>query len=285
VCTAWSRRRPCPRAPTGTRSDVHTSPIQQPRSHVHAAQGYKSVALPRLSLPSIAIPQQQQRSRLDTHTPCSSSSSSPWRSAASAPLDYPSAKPSTTWANTDASLTHHVTYSDGSVARAALLRLNPARYGPSFAFGFFCTNHRGSPPCADFLLGVAVVYCNSGGGMTSVTTGIPQVVWSADRGRPVGEGATAQLTASGNLVLKSADGEAVWSRAPRAGPSPASASAPTATWCCSTGRTRPSGSRSTTPRTRCSSGKRSGRARGSPPTPPPRTGPRAGSTSPSPPTG
>jgi hypothetical protein len=131
--------------------------------------------------------------------------------SAQQPLDYPSAKPSTTWANTDASLPHHVTYSDGSVARAALLRLNPARYGPSFAFGFFCTNHRGSPPCADFLLGVAVVYCNSGGGMTSVTMGIPQVVWSANRGRPVGEGATAQLTASGDLVLKSADGEAVWS--------------------------------------------------------------------------
>jgi hypothetical protein len=83
VCTAWSR--PCLRAPTGTRSMMHTSPIQQPRFHVHAGQGYKSVALPRLSLPSITIPQQQQRSRLDTHTPCSSSSSSPWRSAASAP--------------------------------------------------------------------------------------------------------------------------------------------------------------------------------------------------------
>ncbi|TVT99716.1 hypothetical protein EJB05_54916, partial [Eragrostis curvula] len=129
------------------------------------------------------------------------------------PFDYPSAKPSTTWANTDASLTHHLVYSDGSVARAALLRLNPAGFGPSFAFGFFCTNHRGGStgPCADFLLGVAVVYSNSGGLVTSLTAGIPQVVWSANRGSPVGEGATAQFTAAGDLVLKATNGAVVWS--------------------------------------------------------------------------
>ncbi|XP_062208752.1 EP1-like glycoprotein 1 [Phragmites australis] len=126
------------------------------------------------------------------------------------PFDYPSARPSTSWANTDASLTHHVTYSDGSVARAALLRLNPAGFGPSFAFGFFCTNHRAAP-CTDFLLGVAVVYCNSGALMTSVVTGIPQVVWSANRRNPVGEGATVQFTAGGDLVLKAANGKVVWS--------------------------------------------------------------------------
>ncbi|CAO1943114.1 unnamed protein product [Urochloa humidicola] len=126
------------------------------------------------------------------------------------PFDYPSARPSTSWSNTDASLTHHVTFMDGSVARAALLRLNPAGYGPSYAFGFFCTNHQTSP-CTDFLLGVAVVYCNSGALMTSVVAGIPQVVWSANRARPVAEGATAELTASGDLVLKAPDGTTVWS--------------------------------------------------------------------------
>ncbi|RCV29132.1 hypothetical protein SETIT_5G459500v2 [Setaria italica] len=127
------------------------------------------------------------------------------------PFDYPSARPSTSWANTDASLTHHVTFMDGSVARAALLRLNPAGFGPSYAFGFFCTNHKTTTPCADFLLAVAVVYCNSGALMTSVVAGIPQVVWSANRARPVGEGATAELTAAGDLVLKAADGTVVWS--------------------------------------------------------------------------
>ncbi|GJN08146.1 hypothetical protein PR202_ga26038 [Eleusine coracana subsp. coracana] len=137
------------------------------------------------------------------------------------PFDYPSAKPSTSWANTDASLTHHLTYSDGSVARAALLRLNPAGFGPSFALGFFCTNHNnGALPCTSFLLGVAVVYSNSGGLMTSLTAGIPQVVWSANRGRPVGEGATLQFTAAGELILRaSSNGAVVWSTGTPAGKS------------------------------------------------------------------
>ncbi|CAM0884934.1 unnamed protein product [Alopecurus aequalis] len=130
------------------------------------------------------------------------------------PFDYPAARAPASWANTDAALPHHVVYTDGSVARSALLRLNPAGFGPSFAFGFFCTNHprTATTPCSDFLLGVAVVYCNSGALITSVTSGIPQVVWSANRGRPVGAGAVAELTADGDLVLRSAPGGAVvWS--------------------------------------------------------------------------
>ncbi|KAF0893651.1 hypothetical protein E2562_028059 [Oryza meyeriana var. granulata] len=114
------------------------------------------------------------------------------------PYDYPTAKPSTTWANTDATLRHHVTYTDGSVARSALLQLNPARFGPSFAYG------------------------NSGALMTAVTTGIPQVVWSANRATPVGEGATAviwsagravagmSVNSDGNLVMFDGSNRTVW---------------------------------------------------------------------------
>uniref|UniRef100_A0ACD5XH84 Uncharacterized protein n=1 Tax=Avena sativa TaxID=4498 RepID=A0ACD5XH84_AVESA len=130
------------------------------------------------------------------------------------PFDYPTASAPATWANTDAALPHHVVYADGSVARAALLRLNPAGFGPSFAFGFFCTNHprTATTPCSDFLLGIAVVYCNSGALMTSVTSGIPQVVWSANRASIVGAGAVAELTAEGDLVLRSTPGgKVVWS--------------------------------------------------------------------------
>uniref|UniRef100_A0A453GR70 non-specific serine/threonine protein kinase n=1 Tax=Aegilops tauschii subsp. strangulata TaxID=200361 RepID=A0A453GR70_AEGTS len=132
------------------------------------------------------------------------------------PFDYPAARLATTWANTDAALPHHVVYTDGSVARAALLRLNPAGLGPSYAFGFFCTasQPRGNgpaAPCTEFLLGVAVVYCNSGAGMTFVTAGVPQVVWSANRGSPVRDGATAELTPEGDLVLRSSNGAVVWS--------------------------------------------------------------------------
>ncbi|KAF7026181.1 hypothetical protein CFC21_038300 [Triticum aestivum] len=133
------------------------------------------------------------------------------------PFDYPAARLATTWANTDAALPHHVVYTDGSVARAALLRLNPAGLGPSYAFGFFCTASRprgdgAAAPCTEFLLGVAVVYCNSGAGITFVTAGVPQVVWSANRGIPVREGATTELTPEGDLVLRSGSGGAVlWS--------------------------------------------------------------------------
>ncbi|XP_044973492.1 EP1-like glycoprotein 1 [Hordeum vulgare subsp. vulgare] len=132
------------------------------------------------------------------------------------PFDYPAARLATTWANTDAALPHHVVYTDGSVARAALLRLNPAGLGPSYAFGFFCTasQPRGdgpAAPCTEFLLGVAVVYCNSGAGMTFVTAGVPQVVWSANRGSPVRHGAAAELTVDGDLVLRSSNGAVVWS--------------------------------------------------------------------------
>ncbi|CAD6224909.1 unnamed protein product [Miscanthus lutarioriparius] len=73
------------------------------------------------------------------------------------------------------------------------------KHGPSYAFGFFSTNHQAPP-------------CNSGGIMTSVVEGIPQVVWSANRGQPVGEGASTELTSAGNLVLCFAPGGAVvWS--------------------------------------------------------------------------
>ena len=109
---------------------------------------------------------------------------------------------------------------DGSVARAALLRLNPAGFGPSYAFGFFCTNHgtaAGAGPCNDFLLAVAVVYCNSGALMTSVVAGIPQVVWSANRARPVGEGATLQFTPAGDLVLRRVMGGLTTKQAEAAG--------------------------------------------------------------------
>ncbi|VAH85665.1 unnamed protein product [Triticum turgidum subsp. durum] len=48
--------------------------------------------------------------------------------------------------------------------------------------------------------------------MTFVTAGVPQVVWSANRGSPVSEGATTELTPEGDLVLRSGPGGAVlWS--------------------------------------------------------------------------
>ncbi|XP_052151470.1 G-type lectin S-receptor-like serine/threonine-protein kinase SD2-5 [Oryza glaberrima] len=120
--------------------------------------------------------------------------------------DYSTANLSTRWVNNAAALQHSVGYSDGSAVRAIVLRSPKTFYGPSYAAGFFC-----SPPCDAFLFAVYIVYTNSGAGITMTTTGIPQVVWSANRARPVRENATLELTYNGNLVLSDADGSLVWS--------------------------------------------------------------------------
>ncbi|KAJ1260406.1 hypothetical protein BS78_10G229700 [Paspalum vaginatum] len=123
--------------------------------------------------------------------------------------DYPTANVSTLWTNNGASLEHSVTYNDGSVVRAIVLRSPETFYGPSFAAGFCCA----AAPCNGdaFLFAVFIVYTNSGGGITMSTTGIPQVVWSANRLHPVGENATLQLTRDGDLILRDPDGGLVWS--------------------------------------------------------------------------
>lgn len=43
------------------------------------------------------------------------------------------------------------------------------------------------------------------------TSGLPQVVWSANQLRPVKQNATLELTGDGNLILSDADGSLVWS--------------------------------------------------------------------------
>ncbi|KAG1330233.1 G-type lectin S-receptor-like serine/threonine-protein kinase SD2-5 [Cocos nucifera] len=121
------------------------------------------------------------------------------------PFDYPTAAPSTFWTN-NLSLKHNVTYPDGSMVRAILLRSNPAFFGPSFAAGFFC-----NAACDAFLFAVFIVYTNSGAEITNPMIGSPQVVWSANRDRPVRENATLHFTEDGNLVLRDADSTIVWS--------------------------------------------------------------------------
>lgn len=124
------------------------------------------------------------------------------------PFDYPTANLSTAWTNNNVSLQHAVTYADGSVVRAILLRSPKSFFGSSFAAGFFCPV---SPCDGAFLFAVFILYTNSGAKITQPTTGIPQVVWSANRARPVKENATLELDADGNLVLLDADRSLVWS--------------------------------------------------------------------------
>ncbi|KAL6566836.1 hypothetical protein OROMI_015240 [Orobanche minor] len=119
------------------------------------------------------------------------------------PFDYPTANLSTTWTNTE-SAPHSVTFSDGSTVRAILLR---GSFGPKFACGFYCNG-----TCTtSYLLAVFIVQTNSGSGIVQPSIGFPQVVWSANRDRPVGLGASLNLNPSGDLVLRDADGSHVWS--------------------------------------------------------------------------
>ncbi|KAL4575518.1 hypothetical protein LXL04_022365 [Taraxacum kok-saghyz] len=123
-------------------------------------------------------------------------------SIAAQPFDYPTANLSTTWTNA-ASAPHSVSFTDGSTVRAILLR---GSFGPRYACGFYCNG-----TCDSYLFAVFIVQTNSGSGIVQPAIGFPQVVWSANRNRPVKLNATVSLTGSGDLVLRDADGSQVWS--------------------------------------------------------------------------
>ncbi|GJN38046.1 hypothetical protein PR202_gb27054 [Eleusine coracana subsp. coracana] len=122
------------------------------------------------------------------------------------PIGYPDAAAPTHWTNSP-SLEHAVNFTDGSAVRAILLfNLYDVYQGPSFAAGFYCM-----PPCDSFLFAVYIVNADSGGGIVLPVVGMAQVIWAANRGRPVRENSTLSLTADGGLVLRDADGSLVWS--------------------------------------------------------------------------
>ncbi|XP_016455358.1 EP1-like glycoprotein 3 [Nicotiana tabacum] len=121
---------------------------------------------------------------------------------ASQPWDYPTANLSTTWVNS-ISAPHSVAFTDGSTVRAILLR---GTFGPRYACGFYCNGN-----CESYLFAIFIVQTNSVSFITSPSIGFPQVVWSANRNKPVKINSTLQLTAQGDLVLRDADGTLAWS--------------------------------------------------------------------------
>nr|CAD1842242.1 unnamed protein product [Ananas comosus var. bracteatus] len=125
------------------------------------------------------------------------------------PFWYRTTNLSTTWVNND-SLPHDYTVMyvslDSTIGvRTILLRANPAGFGPSFACGFFCT-----AACDAFRFSVFIGY-SAAHGYGYVPVPSPRVVWTANRDRPVRENATLQLTETGDLILRDADGTLVWS--------------------------------------------------------------------------
>ncbi|KAM3302009.1 hypothetical protein P3S67_016511 [Capsicum chacoense] len=78
--------------------------------------------------------------------------------------------------------------------------------GPRYACGFYCNGN-----CESYLFAIFIVQTNSIARMTLPTSGFPQVVWSANRNKPIKTNATLQFTAEGDLVLRDADGTLAWS--------------------------------------------------------------------------
>ncbi|TVU22781.1 hypothetical protein EJB05_32499, partial [Eragrostis curvula] len=116
---------------------------------------------------------------------------------------YPDATAPARWTNSP-TLEHAVDLTDGSAVRVLLLNnLYDVYQGPSFAAGFYC-----APPCDAFLFAIYIVNANSYG---VVQDSMAQVIWAANRGRPVRENATLSLTVANGLVLHDADGSLVWS--------------------------------------------------------------------------
>ncbi|KAG8075534.1 hypothetical protein GUJ93_ZPchr0006g42245 [Zizania palustris] len=82
---------------------------------------------------------------------------------------------------------------------------------PSFGCGFFCAGP--ATTCDAYIFSVffvnAFIATTAIDGVVELQS--PEVIWVANRNRPVGENATVQLTELGDLVLYDADGTLVWS--------------------------------------------------------------------------
>lgn len=78
-----------------------------------------------------------------------------------------------------------------------------SRYS-SFACGFYCHNDN----CTTFLFGIFITIDDD---YNSNKMQDAQIVWSANRGHPVQENATVQLSRDGDVTLHDSDGTIVWS--------------------------------------------------------------------------
>ena len=108
-------------------------------------------------------------------------------------VSYPNfANLNASWTNTHG---EWVNSSDWAFVKPILLSLRETS-GPGFLCGFHC--HYESYLCLFAILIFQDVYS-------------PQLVWSANRNRPVRFNATLRLTEDGNLILADADGTFVWS--------------------------------------------------------------------------
>ncbi|XP_051224074.1 G-type lectin S-receptor-like serine/threonine-protein kinase SD2-5 [Lolium perenne] len=124
--------------------------------------------------------------------------------------DYPTPKPSTVWIN------NNVFFKDSDsrniIPRVVVPDSNSEIYTDA---GFHCVPSIFQ--CDQFLFAVSIGNSNTQQMSRSFNQQIAgfadtrQIIWSANRDRPVRENATLEFTTHGNLVLRDADGSQVWS--------------------------------------------------------------------------
>ncbi|KAJ0964869.1 hypothetical protein J5N97_026007 [Dioscorea zingiberensis] len=120
--------------------------------------------------------------------------------------------PSSLWLNTLPASTPERTYTDGSLIRPILIQSQAFNYtmlrsGLGFTCCFICRDD-----CNGFIFSIVIVEMISLGSNAQRPNPKPvQVVWSANRNKPVKEGATLELTMDGDLVLTDVDGSISWS--------------------------------------------------------------------------
>ncbi|XP_078159115.1 G-type lectin S-receptor-like serine/threonine-protein kinase SD2-5 [Carex rostrata] len=121
------------------------------------------------------------------------------------PYNNPTASAPASWTNSP-SLPQNCTDDGGEIVRSFLWR--NATPSMSFATGFYCF-----PPCKSFFLSIYIIVqkYNLYDGYYLSCYDRPQVIWSANRARPVSENATLQLTSKDGLTLRDSDGRLVWS--------------------------------------------------------------------------
>ncbi|TXG47674.1 hypothetical protein EZV62_026968 [Acer yangbiense] len=130
-----------------------------------------------------------------------------WNEAAAQYHDYPSAKLSASWTNNNLSAINIT--QDYSEVTMRVIRLNVP--DPSSEIGFACGFVYNLSTDSSFLATASVsLYSPNNVGEQSYWY-IVEVLWLANRNKPVHENATLELHTNGDLILRDADGSFVWS--------------------------------------------------------------------------
>ncbi|KAJ9554554.1 hypothetical protein OSB04_018599 [Centaurea solstitialis] len=121
-------------------------------------------------------------------------------SAIAQPIAYSSANLSTTWINHQNASNTMVSMDDNSRIIPVLINETDLT-GQYFVCGFFCNG-----TCTSYIFSIFIVTYDTEFNQVLLS----HVIWFASEDHPIRQGATLNLTASGELVLQDVDGSKVW---------------------------------------------------------------------------